>query len=127
MSEPRVTPSTYTSLVEAQTWTVIGILGAFSLGVFVLSTTQRLGLDTRIDRIGERMNGLEQRMNGLELRVGAVEVRMDRLEQRMDAVELRMDRLEQRMDGLSDLVAEQNELLRALISRMDAHETRHAS
>jgi chromosome segregation ATPase len=117
--------------VEAQTWTVIGILGAFSLGVLALSTTQRLGIDTRIDRLGERMNSLEQRMSGLEVRMDRVELRMDGLEQRMDAVELRMDRLEQRMDGLEQRMVEQfneqNELLRALIVRMDAHETRHAS
>lgn len=106
--------------MEAQTWTVIGILGAFSLGVLVLSTTQRLALDTRIDRLNERMNALELRMNGLELRVGAVELRMDRLEQRMDG-------LERRMGTLSDQFAENNELLRALIARMDAHEARHAS
>lgn len=96
--------------MEAQTWTVIGILGAFSLGVLALSTTQRLGIDTRIDRLGERMNSLEQRMSGLEVR--------------MDHVELRMDGLEQRM---VEQFNEQNELLRALIVRMDAHETRHAS
>lgn len=120
---------------------MIGILGAFSLGVLALSTTQRLGLDTRIDRLGERMNSLEQRISGLEVRmdrvelrmygleqrIGNVELRMDRFEERMGAVELRMNRLEERMGGLSDLVAEQNELLRALVVRMDAHETRHAS
>jgi chromosome segregation ATPase len=113
--------------VEAQTWTVIGILGAFSLGVLVLSTTQRLGLDTRIDRLGERMNSLEQRMNGVEVRMDRLEVRMDRLEVRMDGLEVRMDRLGERMGGLSDLFTEQNELLRALIARMDAHEAGHAS
>jgi uncharacterized coiled-coil protein SlyX len=106
--------------VEAQTWTVISILGAFSLGVLVLSTTQRLGLDTRIDRLDERVGLVEQRLNGLELRLGAVELRMDRLEQRMDG-------LEQHMGTLSNQFTEHNELLRALIVRMDAHETRHAS
>jgi outer membrane murein-binding lipoprotein Lpp len=86
----------------AQGWTVIGVLGAFSLALVALmsqflvakvdqiltlvsASEERLG--ARIDRLDGRMDALEGRMDGLDGRMDALEGRMDALDGRMDALD----------------------------------------
>jgi outer membrane protein TolC len=72
----------------AVTWTLVGILAAFSLGVLTLLTAQHGRLDGRLDAMNARLDGLSARMDELardlrqEIRsvVAAIEGRMDRHE-----------------------------------------------
>jgi hypothetical protein len=51
--------------VMAAVWALVGILGAFSLGVLTLLTAQHGRLDARLDAMNARIDGLSGRMDEL--------------------------------------------------------------
>ena len=96
--------------MEAQVWTLIGLLGATLLGL--------LG---SIFHLGQRMDGLRD----------GFDVRFDRIDARFDAGDSRTDGLATRMDVLSTTVENQGRMLGEriyeLATKLDEHLRRHAS
>lgn len=97
--------------MEAVTWTALGILAAFSLGVLALQVSQNTrieGVNARIDGLGERVDGLGDRLDRTaeslraEMREGDRQTREelrreiralgDRLERRLEEHEARHHR-----------------------------------
>jgi outer membrane protein TolC len=83
----------------AVTWTLVGILAAFSLGVLALLTAQHGRLDGRLDAMNARIDGLSARMDDLarDLRQ---EIRRE-VRSVVAAIEGRIDRHEAERHGLS--------------------------
>jgi len=84
----------------AQTWTVVGILGAFGLAMVGLMSQF---LVAKVDQILTRVTASEERLGA----------RMDHLDGRMDLLDGRMAGLEGRMDALDrDVQAIANRVFR---------------
>jgi cell division protein FtsB len=70
-------PGPILGAVEAAVWTLVAILGAFSLGVLTLLTAQHARLDARLDAMNARIDGLEARIDQLASRMDGLTTRMD--------------------------------------------------
>jgi hypothetical protein len=101
-------------MVQAQVWTVIGLLAATLIGTLVY-------LGGRIESLGARM---ESRIDGLG---GRTDTRIESLGARMES---RIDGLSARIDGLSARIEEQGaqlgERLYELAVKLDDHLRWHA-
>jgi hypothetical protein len=95
--------------VEAVTWTALGILAAFSLGVLALQVTQ----GGRFDSVNARIDGLGDRIDGLG----------DRLD--LTAEALRAEMRDQDGQTREELRREIRTLGDRLERRLEEHEARH--
>lgn len=59
-------------------------------------------LNTKFDRLEERIGGLEERIGGLEERIGGLEDRIGRLEERVGLVEAKVDESRDFLSGKID-------------------------
>jgi hypothetical protein len=97
----------FDDIVEAQIWTVIGLLAATLIGTLVY-------LGGRIESLGARVDG-----------------RLDVLSSEVRAQSVRIDGISSRMDGLSARIEEQGahlgDRIYELAIKLDDHLRRHAS
>ena len=93
--------------MEAQTWTVIGLLAATLFGALIY-------IGGRIDGLSSEMNS---RFDGLSGRIDGLSSEMN---SRFDGLSGRIDGLSSRIDGLSSEVREQG-------SRIEEHLRWHAN
>jgi hypothetical protein len=119
----------FAAMVEAQVWTVIGLLAATLTGslVYLGGRIDRLGtsLGGRIDSLGTSLGG---RINSQGTRLDG---RLDVLASEIRDQSSRIDGLSGRVDGLSARVEEQgarlSEHMYELAIKLDEHLRRHAS
>jgi outer membrane murein-binding lipoprotein Lpp len=82
----------------AQSWTVIGILGAFGL---VMVGLMSQFLVAKVDQILSRVTVSEERLG---TRMDRLETRMDGLDGRMDGLDGKFDRLDRDVQAIADRV-----------------------
>ena len=102
--------------MEAQVWTLIGLLGATVLGSFVY--------------LGQKIDGQGARLDGLGQKIDAEGARIDSMSGRIDGLSTRIDGLSARIDGLSARVEDHGRDLGnriyELAGKLDEHLRRHA-
>lgn len=128
--------------MDAQVWTLIGLLAAISIGSFFRTETRfdtfmdrfesRFDAQTaRMDTVTERINRVEQTQMAHDKRFNDHDRRFDAIDMRFDGIDKRLETHDRRFDDLETLIRAQGEQLAtaiyALGTKLDDHIQRHAS
>ena len=124
------------------TWAVVGIFGAFALGVIGLLTWMishletslgrrldrfELTVDTRFSEVNRRFDVVDQRFDLVDQRFDLVDRRLHGVEGRLDRVEGRLDRVTGRLDHVADRLTSLEGGFRDLRADLTDHIAHHSA